>query len=174
MNKTCLALAAGLLEILVIAGCSQSPIQVAELRHFPLDGMEGIITQSGVEIDREISSDGNGALRVTFSKPTVVRLFEVEEIDLQNARLVYQARLRTEKVEGQVYLEMWCHFSGRGDFFSRGLENPLTGTTDWVTEETLFFLGIGERPDRVRLNLVANGKGTAWIDDIKLLKASLG
>jgi len=136
--------------------------------------MEGIITQSGVEIDRQVSSDGNGALRVTFSKPTVVRLFEVEDLDLENARLVYRARLRTHKVEGQVYLEMWCHFAGKGEFFSRGLQNPLTGTTDWVTEETPFFLRKGERPDRVRLNLVANGKGTAWIDEVRLLKSSLG
>jgi len=113
-------------------------------------------------------------LRVTFSKPTVVRLFEVEDLDLDNARLVSRARLRTDKVEGQVYLEMWCHFAGKGEFFSRGLQNPLTGTTDWVTEETPFFLRKGERPDRVRLNLVANGKGTAWIDEVRLLKGSLG
>ncbi len=174
MNKTYFALVVGLLELLIIAGCSQAPIQVAELHHFPLDSMEGIITQSGVEIDRQVSSDGNGALRVIFSEPTVVRLFEVEDIDLENARLIYQARLRTDNVEGQVYLEMWCHFPGKGEFFSRGLQNPLTGTTDWVTEETPFFLGEGERPDRVRLNLVANGKGTAWIDEVKLLKGSLG
>jgi hypothetical protein len=31
----------------------------------------------------------------------------------------------------------------------------------------------GENPDNVKLNLVINGKGTPWIDDIRLLKAPL-
>jgi hypothetical protein len=107
------------------------------------------------------------------TKPTVIRLFEVRDLNVEDARLIYQARVRTENVQGQVYLEMWCHFPGKGEFFSRGLQSPLTGTTDWTTEETPFFLNKGENPDYVKLNLVINGKGTAWIDDIKLLKGPL-
>jgi hypothetical protein len=135
--------------------------------------MEGIITQSGVEIDKGISSDVNGSLKITATGPTVVRLFELGDIDIENARLIYQARVRTEGIEGQVYLEMWCHFPGKGEFFSRGLQTPLTGTTNWTTEETPFFLKKGENPDNVKLNLVINGKGTAWIDDIRVLKGPL-
>ena len=65
---------------------------------------------------------------------------------------------------------MYCHFPGKGDAFSRGLQTPLTGNTDWVTEEIPFFLRKGENPDNVRLNLVIDGSGTAWIDEIRLLK----
>jgi len=68
---------------------------------------------------------------------------------------------------------MWCHFLGRGEFFSRGLVTPLTGTTDWTTQEIPFLLKEGENPDNVKLNLVIDGKGTAWIDDIRLLKGLL-
>jgi hypothetical protein len=158
----------------VLVSCSNLSKQPAELRHFPIDSMDGIITRSGVRIDKDISSDGNGSLRITSIKPTVIRLFEIGEIDVENARLTYQARLRTAHVEGQVYLEMWCHFPGKGEYFSRGLKTPLTGTTEWTTEETPFFLKKGENPDNVKLNLVINGKGTAWIDDIRLLRAPLG
>jgi len=147
--------------------------EVTELKRFPLDNTEGIITQSGIQIDKQISSDGNGSLRIDAAKPTTIRLFETGDIDIENARLIYQAHLRTENVEGQVYLEMWCHFDGVGDAFSRGLATPLTGTTDWTTEETPFFLKKGENPDNVKLNLVINGKGTVWIDDIRLLKGPL-
>ena len=159
--------------ILVLLSCSNPSKQVVELKKFPIDSMEGIITRSGVGIDRDISSDGNGSLRITSTKPTTIRLFETGDIDVENARLIYQARVRTENVEGQVYLEMWCHFPGKGEFFSRGLQTPLTGTTEWTTEETPFFLKKGENPDNVKLNLVITGKGTAWIDDIRLLKAPL-
>ena len=131
------------------------------------------MTQSGVQFDKEVSSDGKGSLKIIATEPTVVRLFELGDIDIENARLIYQAKVRTEGVEGQVFLEMWCHFPGKGEFFSRGLQTPLTGTANWTTEETPFFLKKGENPDNVKLNLVINGKGTAWIDDIRVLKGPL-
>jgi len=157
-----------------LVSCSNPSEQVLELRHFPIDSMEGIITRSGVAIDKEISRDGNGSLKITSTRPTVIRLFQTGDIDAENARLIYQARLRTENVEGRAYLEMWCHFPGKGEFFSRGLQTPLAGTTEWTTEETPFFLKKGENPDNVKLNLVIDGKGTAWIDDVRLLRAPLG
>jgi len=163
----------GVTAIILITACSKPSQQVLEIKKFPLDSLEGIITESGVQLDKEVSSDGNGSLRIDAKEPTVVRLFEVGDIDVEDARLIYQARVRTEGVEGQVYLEMWCRFPGKGEYFSRGLQTPLTGTTDWTTEETPFFLKKGENPDNVKLNLVINGKGTAWIDDIRLLKGPL-
>jgi len=156
-----------------ISGTKYKAADVTILKQFPMDNMDGIVTQSGIQIDEQISSDGNGSLRIEATERTTVRLFETGYIDIENARLIYQARLRTEDVEGQVYLEMWCHFAGVGNAFSRGLLTPLTGTTEWTTEEIPFFLKKGENPDNVKLNLVINGKGTVWIDDIRLLKGPL-
>jgi hypothetical protein len=149
------------------------PIEAILLKHYPLDSTEAVLTQSAVTLDRQISSDGNGSLRIDATEPTTVRLFETGDIDIEDARLIYQARLRTENLQGKAYLEMWCHFPGLGDAFSRGLASPLTGTTDWTTEETPFFLKKGENPDNVKLNLVVEGKGMVWIDDIRLLKGPL-
>ena len=159
--------------IFTTIGCTKPSTEVVELKIFPVDSLEGIITQSGVEIDKAVSSDGNGSLKITATEPTVVRLFKVGDIDVENARLIYQAKVRTEGIDGKVYLEMWCNFSGKGEFFSRGLQTPLTGTTNWTTEETPFFLKKGENPDNVKLNLIIDGKGTAWIDDIRLMKGPL-
>ncbi len=172
VNKR-ISIAAFMAAILVLNVCDKQPAQIAELKHFPVDNLDGIITLSNVEIDREISSDGNGALRISAAESTSVRLFEVGEIDVENARLIYRARIRTEDLEGVTYLEMLCHFSEKGEYFSRDLKSPLTGTSEWVTEETSFFLKKGENPDTISLNLVINGKGTVWIDDIQLLKAPL-
>jgi hypothetical protein len=157
----------------ITAGCAQPQKEVTALKSFPINSLEGIITQSGVQFDKENSSDGNGSLRITAPEPTVVRLYEINGLDVENARLIYRAKVRTEAIEGQVYLEMWCHFPGRGEFFSRSLHAPLTGTTNWTTEETPFFLKKGEKPDYIKLNLVINGKGTAWLDDVRLLKGPL-
>ena len=153
-------------------------LAVGEFKRYPLDSTEGILTQSGVTIDKKISSDGNGSLRIEATETTTIRLFETGDIDIEDARLIYQARVRTENVEGQVYLEMWCRFSSIGfpgiaESFSKGLANSLSGTTDWTTQEIPFLLQKGENPDNVKLNLVIEGKGTVWIDDIRLVKGRL-
>jgi len=161
--------------VLALIACSQKKTTATsnELKNFPVNNLEGIISKADVQLDKEISSDGNGSLKIIATKPMVVLLYEVKDIDIENARLIYQARVRTENIEGQAFLEMWCHFPGKGEFFSRSLQSPLTGTTDWTTVETPFFLQKGENPDYVKLNLVINGKGTAWIDDISLTKGAL-
>jgi len=148
-------------------------VDVTELKHFRLDSTEGLITQSNVQIDRQISSDGNGSLRIAATEPTTIRLFETGDIDVENARLIYQARVRTENAEGLVYLEMWCHFPSKGEFFSRGRANPSTGTTSWTTQQITFRLKKGENPDNVKLNIVVDGKGTVWVDDIWLSAPAL-
>jgi len=158
---------------LLSAACAKKVEQTVELRAYPLDSLDGVVTQDKMSLDTLVSSDGNGSLRVSVSEPTVVLLFETGDLDIENARLVYGAQVRTEGVQGQVYLEMWCRFPARGEFFSRGLTSPLTGTTNWTTQETSFFMKKGENPDNVKLNLVIDGEGTAWIDDVHLLKAPL-
>jgi hypothetical protein len=148
--------------------------QAIQLKHFPIDTLEGIITGSGVSIDREISSDGHGSLKVDANQGrTVVRLFEINDITVDNAQLVYQARVRTKDVEGIAYTEMWCGFNGQGESFSRNPNTFLSGTNEWSTVMIYFFLKKGEKPDYIKLNLVIEGKGTAWIDDIGLFKTPL-
>ncbi|MDY6972326.1 MAG: hypothetical protein SV775_08350 [Thermodesulfobacteriota bacterium] len=161
------------LLVLFVAACSTKSAGTTEIVSYPIDSLEGIITKSGIQMDEKITSDGNGSLRITADKPSTIRLYETGDIDIENARLIYQARLRTEGVEGQVYIEMWCCFPGTGEFFSRALQSPLSGSNEWTLQETHFFLKKSENPDNVKINLVVGGKGTVWIDDIHLIRASL-
>jgi len=177
MNKKYFALFVSAAVILIMAASTKKTTGIpgiTELKHFPIDSIAEIITKSGVVIDKAVSTDGNGSLRVDAAPGrTVARLFEIQDIHIDNARLVYQAKVRTENVEGRVYLEMWCGFTGYGEAFSRNLDKALSGANDWTTVVTPFFLKAGEKPDYVKLNLVVEGKGTAWIDDVRLFKAPL-
>lgn len=71
----------------------------------------------------------------------------------------------------RAYLETWCAFPGRGEYFSRALHDPLTGSVDWVTQEAPFLLEADQRPSRVKFNLVIEGRGTVWLDDVTLASA---
>lgn len=158
--------------MMVLIACEKSA-EVKELKHFPVDSLDGVLTLTGVTLDKEHSGDGKGSLRITATEPVLVRLFETGDIDIEDGRLMYQAKLRADGLSGKAYLEMWCHFPGKGEYFSRGLATPVTGTVDWTTEEIPFFLQKGENPDNVKLNLVIDGTGTVWIDEIRLLKGPL-
>ena len=165
-----------LISLLFATGCSrpggmaEAPV---ELRHLPLDSLEGIRAASGITLDSAVSSDGKGSLRVDAASASVVPLFEVTDLNIDNAALIYQAHLQSEGLQGQAFLEMWVRIPGKGEFFSRGLDRPLSGTMSWATIATPFFLEAGQKPDLIRLNLVVNGTGKVWIDDIRLLRAPL-
>ena len=173
-NGTTLHTATALVAVFVLlTPGSGNGQEVVELRHFDLDSRTGLITTSGVTTDSSVTVEGAGSLRIEAASPTRVLLFETGDIDVEDARLIYRARLRTDDLDGQAYLEMWCVFDEMGEFFSRALQTPLSGTNDWATQETPFFLEEGQNPTNVKLNLVVDGAGTVWIDDVRLLLGPL-
>jgi len=135
--------------------------------------MEGVRATTGVSFDPQISTDGKGSLRIDTSQPLTLPLFEVNDLSIENAALIYQASLQSQNLDGKAYLEMWLRFPGKGEFFSRGLDRPITGTMSWMTSTIPFFLQAGQKPDLIRLNLVVAGKGRVWIDDVRLLRQPL-
>lgn len=156
--------------LFLFVSCTKISTEGTELKHYPVDNLEGIVSQTGVEIDNETSSDGSGSLKIISEAPIVIQLYETGDLDVEDATLIYSAKVKTKNVQGQVYLEMWCAFKGKGEYFSRGLDKAIAGTNDWKTLETNFFLNSSENPDNVRLNLVVAGTGTVWIDDIRFMK----
>ncbi len=116
-----------------------------------------------------IAVEGKGWL-VDAREAQVVRLFEVADPDAEKCMLTYRATMKSENLEGRAFLEMWCRFPGRGEFFSKGLNQAVKGTTEWSSYEVPFRLKKGERPDLIKLNLAVEGRGKVWIRDIELLK----
>ncbi len=124
------------------------------------------ITQDGVSADE-------GGWRVEFQEKRTVRLFEVPDPGVEQCTLAYRAEMKTESVQGRAYLEMWCRIPGRGEFFSKGFAQAVKGTTDWASYEIPFYLKKGQRPDLIKLNLVAEGAGTVWIKNVELMQTPL-
>jgi hypothetical protein len=158
-----------LLILACLAGCRQTSEVV--LKKFSLDSTKGLVTRSGIEIDTQNYLEGTGSLKVVSRQPATVRLFEFDINNVENTRLIYSAFVKLEDFKGQVFLEMWCCFSQKGEFFSRNLNRPLSGTIDWTEVTTPFYLKEGESPNRIKLNLILNGTGTLWIDRITLSRS---
>ena len=171
-KRTTAAACAAMLVLLAACGGGGSSSGKV-IKKFPVDSANEVITRKNVSTDSGISSDGSGSLKIAVSGTQTLPLYRLGDIDLDNAFLVYEAALRTENLDGEVFLEMKVFYQGKGEFFSRNYETPLSGTTDWTVKSTPFKLREGANPDIVELNIYVNGQGTVWIDDIKLLKRPL-
>jgi hypothetical protein len=156
----------GLLIALMLVA---STAQAQDMWKLSLDDPSSV--SPGIESDAKVKTEGAGALKITTRWPTTVFLGEVDGLDIENAKLVYSAKVRSE-LDGTAFLEMWAHIGG-GQYFSRGMNDVVSGKTDWKTIQTPFMFQAGHKPDKVTLNLVINGKGTVWIDDIVLSRAPL-
>ena len=146
-----------------------SPSFAAELRKLGLDNINDLGLK--IENDSSVKVEGNGSIKISTLWPTTVCLGEVTGLDIENAKLIYKAYVKSQ-LEGTVLLEMWVLVGG-GQYFSRGLNSTVTGNSDWKSSHTPFMLQKGQNPDKVTLNLIINGKGTVWIDNIVLSKEPL-
>lgn len=136
----------------------------------PMDASSRVLAQDAVIFDPQTSADGAGSLRIEADGPQRLHLFEVEGLAVENANLAYRASLRTEGVDGRVSLEMWCSAIGQGEIFARARQSARTGTTEWGAQEVVCFLEEGQRTQAARLDLVIDGPGRVWIDEVRLVR----
>ena len=129
---------------------------------------------SDVTLSKESITVAQDCWVIDAKKDQTIRLFEIQDPDAEQCLVTYRATMKSEGLSGRAFLEMWCRLPGRGEFFSKGLNQTITGTTDWVSYEIPFYLKKGQRPDLIKLNLVIEGTGKLSMKDVELLKTPLG
>ena len=141
-----------------------------EIMEFPITGDQDIISSGDAQID----SDNDNALLINANGKTEVELFNIAGSDLGDKKLTYSARMRTENLtatddtRGITYLQMNVLFPDGEELIARGPRVPLSGTTDWRSAETLLYVDKGVDPKRVKLELIVDGAGKVWVQDVKL------
>ncbi len=151
--------------LVLIAG----PAYAQELKRLNLDDAATIGTT--IQTDSRVKAEGKGSIKITTQWPTTICLGEVTGLNVENATLLYKAKVKSD-LDGTAFLEMWVEVGG-GQYFSRGMNDVVSQKTDWKLIKTPFLIQKGQRPDKVTLNLVINGRGTVWIDDIVLVREPL-
>ena len=71
-RKTTLPLILTVLLIAVLNCSQQKEIRVIELKHFPLDNLEGVLSRDNIELDPAVTVDGHGSLRIQSSRTTII------------------------------------------------------------------------------------------------------
>ena len=158
------------LFIIIVMVVVTSHLSIAEdLKKLNLDNAAMIGLK--IQTDTMVKVEGNGSIKIMTLWPITICLGEVTGLDVENAKLVYKAKVKSD-LEGVAFLEMWAHVGG-GQYFSKGMNDVVSQKTEWKTLQTPFVFQKGQKADKLTLNVVINGKGTVWVDDIVLSKEPL-
>jgi hypothetical protein len=164
----------GVLAVVALAaiGCSVPKASTRVIYSDHLSSLDAIITRAGVTLDTAISPDGRGVIRLDLTNPITIRLAEVRPENVEDVMLVYRGHLRTRALRGHAYLEMQCSIRGVGELPSKLSGTSVSGTTDWVSQQTEFFVDKGRQVEMIKLNVVIDGPGIVWIGPILLTQNS--
>jgi len=99
--------------VLSVAGCTDKG---QELFSHGGEDLVGVKSLTGVTVDNEDCFSGTGCLKIEAESDRQVRLFETGDVDVEDARLLYSARLRSRGLTGEAYLEMLVTIPGKGKF----------------------------------------------------------
>ncbi|RJP34189.1 MAG: hypothetical protein C4527_02775 [Candidatus Omnitrophota bacterium] len=148
----------------------------AELANITIDQVPQLNEQLMSLISVEVAADDPNSLKISYNgnQALSIPLYTIPLKDIDNCTLLYNAEIRAESVSSKAYIEMLCLFEGGKEYFSRALDNALTGTGDWRSVKTPFFLKEGEQPSAARLGIRMEGPGTVWIRNLQLLQMETG
>ncbi len=158
------------LVLLALACSKKGPAAPSDIEYFPADTLDKVIATDIVTLDPAFSADGKGSLKITVDQPTTVRLYEVAAPGATGAKYIYQAKVNLKDCLGDAYLQMVIHFPNGGEI--NAYQNTK-GPGAWIPMETFGIVQEGQKPDIVKLNLVVQGSGSVWVDDVHLIQAPL-
>jgi hypothetical protein len=139
-----------------------------EVAHFPLsDG--AIPPGADAAFDPGVSQDGGGSLRVQAERGGRLRLYRLDDLDLVQGAVAFTGFLRSRDLSGRAVLEMWCRPSAGEPAFVRGYGSAVSGNAEWTPQEVRFSNPeLCRNPVSIELNVLIEGPGTVWIDDLRL------
>jgi hypothetical protein len=169
-----------LVIVMLLCGCVQTEGQTQEnlIASFDADTLPPLASlgecQPGVTTSLNPTTR---SLRITSGNDDAVEamLYPVELSDIENCVLWYEANLKFEgaKSTSKAYLVMWITFPDGKSYFSRAVDQALTGTTPGRLCKTPFFLKRGEAPISARLGVRFEGPGSAFLSNARLVKRPL-
>jgi len=155
------------LLLLSLTGCKkQKPLIV----DFPINSLNRVMSKYNLKMDNEISYDGLGSIRVESEDTTTAYLFVLRDIPVKRAKIVWEAYCKSKDLKGEAFLEMGVqiqrnHGKDIETFLNRS-EDDISGTTDWQKIEVEFMV-LDNKVNVVQLNLIIEGVGTIWIDQVR-------
>lgn len=139
---------------------------------FKVNSLNRVISEHNLIMDNEISYDGLGSIRVESEDSATAYLFIVRDIKLKRVNLKWEAYCKSEDLEGKAFMEIGVQIYSNSwrkydTFIYRG-DEFISKTTNWKKLKVEFLSTENRMISTVQLNLIVKGRGTVWIDQVKL------
>jgi C-terminal processing protease CtpA/Prc len=118
--------------------------------------------------DTLVAHSGRVSVRFVADEPPVNfagLITSVPAAPYEGRRLRVSAHLRSAELGGKGGV-VWARADGASFAFSTTQDTPLLGTADWTPVEVT--LNVPRGATSVVLGVYSNGKGTLWIDDVRI------
>jgi len=115
------------------------------------------------------TSDEDNFLKIATDSTSIIQLYETGKMDVDNCFIRCKAKVKAENYKGIGYLEMLFTIDGK-EYYTRTLTQRFSGSEDWETPYADFILKKGEHPSNIKLNIIAEGRGTILVKSLELKK----
>jgi hypothetical protein len=159
---------------LVFVSCNKKkPGPPKEVDYFTCNSINRVVAQELVAFDKSVSSDGDGSIMIKTAEPVTVRFLE-SKLPGENCKYTYKVKMKTDKLNGDAYLSMDINYPNGGkQSVQQEIQSYLSDNNDWTPME-ITITAPNQKPASVLLNVVVDGEGTVWIDDLHLIATPLG
>jgi hypothetical protein len=165
----------GILVIAALAFVScnkKKPGPPKEVDYFTCSSIDRVVAKELVAVDKGVTSDGDGSISIKTKEPVTVRFFE-GKLPGENSEYTYRVKIKTLGMLGDAYLTMDINYPGGGSqTVQLKPEFYLSDDNDW-TPMSISIAAPNQKPSSVVLNVVVNGEGTVWVDDLHLIAKPL-
>lgn len=144
------------------------PFQI--LGDFPCNDISQIRTL--VSTDKSTTADGNGSIKIEAAQNALVTVADQKNLSVSKDNTLWcTLKVKCAGVKQRAYLEMWCEVAEGKRAFSKGLDQPLQGDSEWKEIRLPMMVNGDFTVSRALVNVVIEGPGTVWVDQITFEKA---
>jgi hypothetical protein len=146
-------------------------------------GQEALKEASCGVAERKVTSE-TISFTNTISQPKTFRILSLTAPGVASPVYGISGNLKYENIEGTGYLEMLSHFADGKTYFTKtmapvGPLQSIRGSSDWRQFDLPFYVRdesgwLADRPERLEVNLVLQGKGTVHLQPMTLHQSPEG
>lgn len=175
MSRTRIALMLTLVVLALAFGCKKKADPPKQIDSFNCDTPDRLISGDFAAVDGEGAAEGKGCLIMVADQPKTVALFEVKNPGDGGAKFIVQFKMKVQGFLGDAYGQMNVSFDSGGKQEINNRECCALGAdSDWIPMTLAWEVkDKSKKVSAISLYAVLNGSGTAWVDDVKVIRAPL-
>jgi hypothetical protein len=128
--------------------------------------------KTSISVDKDTTADGNGSLKVEAAHGALVTIADQKNLSVSKDNTLWcTLKVKCAGVRQRAHLEMWCEVADGKRAFSKGLDQLLIGDSDWREIRLPMMVNGDFTVSRALVNVVIEGPGTVWVDQISFAKA---